>query len=68
MCVLQRGHSGYGCEMKSTLCYYDSRKDGLFVMSWARMQRVRRGSVSSELLMYGGSLRSICYCLLWLDA
>ena len=31
MCVrvLQRGHSGGGCDLASTLCYYD-----LFVLSW----------------------------------
>ena len=32
----------------STLCKYDLRKGDLFVLSWAR---VRRGSLSSELLM-----------------
>ena len=28
-------------------------------MSWARVRRVRRGSLSSELLMCGGGVRSI---------
>ena len=28
-------------------------------MSWARVQRVRRGSISSALLMYGGGVRII---------
>ena len=32
---------------------YDLRKGDLFIRSWARGRRVRRGSVSSELLMYG---------------
>ena len=47
MCVLQRGHSGDGCDLASTLCKYDLRK-GLF---WERVRRVRRRSISSELLM-----------------
>ena len=50
--------------MASTLCKYDLRKGDLFVLSWARVRRVRRGSISSELLMYGGGVHSI----LWLDA
>ena len=28
-------------------------------MSWARVQQVRRGNLSSELLVCGGSVRSI---------
>ena len=44
--VLQRGHSGDGCVLASTLCKYD-----LFVL--------RRGSISSELPMCGGGVRSI---------
>ena len=61
MCVwmLQRGHSGDGCVLASTLCKYDLRKGDLFVLSWARVRRVRRGSLSSELLMCGGGVRSI---------
>ena len=51
MWVLQRGHSGDGCDLPLTLCKYDLRKGDLFVLSWARVQRVRRGSISSELLM-----------------
>ena len=47
---------------------YDLRKGDLFVLSWARVRRVRRGSISSELLVCGGGVRRICYCLLWLDA
>ena len=39
--VLQRGHSGDGCDLASTLCKYDSRKGDLFVLSWARVRRVR---------------------------
>ena len=54
--MLQRGHSGDGCVLASTLCKYDLRKGDLFVLSWAR---VRRGSISSELLVCGGGVRSI---------
>ena len=57
--VLQRGHSGDGCDLASTLCKYDLRKGDLFVLSWARVRRVRRGSISSELIMCGGGVRSI---------
>ena len=45
--------------MASTLCKYDLRKGDLFVPSWARVQQVRRGSMSSELLMCGGGVRII---------
>ena len=57
--VLQRGHSGDGCDLASTLCKYDSMKGDLFILSWARVRRVRRGSLSSELLMCGGGVCSI---------
>ena len=49
--VLQRGHSGDGCDLVLTLCKYDLRKGDLFILRWARVRRVRRGSLSSELLM-----------------
>ena len=45
--------------LASTLCKYDLRKGDLFVLSWARVRRVRRGSISSELLVCGGGARSI---------
>ena len=45
--MLHRGHSGDGCDLASTLCKYDLRKGDLFVLSWARVRRVRRGSISS---------------------
>ena len=32
MRVLQRGHSGDGCVLASTLCKYDLRKGDLFVL------------------------------------
>ena len=54
--VLQRGHSGDGCDFASTLCKYNLRKGGVFVLSWARVRRVRRGR---ELLMCGGGVCSI---------
>ena len=57
--MLQRGHSGDGCVLASILCKYDLRKGDLFVLSWARVRRVSRGSLSSELLVCGGGVRSI---------
>ena len=58
-CVLQRGKSDDGCDLASTLCKYELRKGDLFVLSLARVRRVRRGSISSELLMCGVGVRSI---------
>ena len=40
--VLQKGHSGGGCDLTSTLCKYDLRKGDLFVLSWLSVRRVRR--------------------------
>ena len=57
--MLQRVHSGDGCDLASTLCTYDSRKGDLFVLSWAMVRQVRRRGISSELLMCGGGVRSI---------
>ena len=57
--MLQRGNSGDGCVLASTLCKYDLRKVDLFVLSWARVRRMKRGSFSSELLTCGGGVRSI---------
>ena len=48
--MLQKGHNGSGCDLASTLCKYDLRKGNLFVMSLARVRRVRWRSISSELL------------------
>ena len=61
MCVVYvtKGHSGDGCDLASTLCKYDLMKDDLFVLSWERVRQVRRGSISSELLMCGGGVHSI---------
>ena len=55
----QRGHSGDGCDVVSALSIYDLRKGDLFVLSWARVRRVRRGHISSELLMCDGAVCSI---------
>ena len=49
----------YGCDLASTLCRYDLRNGDLFVLSWARVRRVRRGSRSAELQICGGGVRSI---------
>ena len=51
--VLQWGHTGDGCGVALTLCKYDFRKGNIFVPSWAMVREVRRGSISSELLMCG---------------
>ena len=40
---------------------YDLRKGDLFVLGWARVRRVRRGSLSSELLVCGGGVCSILF-------
>ena len=57
--VLQRVHSGDGCDLASTLCKYDLRNCDLFVLSWTRVRRVRRGSIPSEMLMCGVGVLSI---------
>ena len=36
--MLQRGHSGDGCDLGSTLCKYELRKGDLFVLCWARSE------------------------------
>ena len=51
MRVLQGRHSSDGCDLSPTLCKYDSRKGALLVLCWARVQRVKRGIISSELLI-----------------
>ena len=65
--VLQQGQSGDGYDLSSTLCKYDFRKGDLLVLSWARVRRVKWVSIPSELIMCGGGVRSIFYCLFWLD-
>ena len=56
--MLQR-RIGDGCVLASTLCKYTLRKGELIVLSWARVRRVRRRNISSELLMCAGCVRSI---------
>ena len=53
------GHSGDGCDLASNLCKYDLRKGDLFVLSWDMVRSVGRGSMSSELIMCVGGVRSI---------
>ena len=55
VCVLQWEHSGEDL----ALCKYDLRKGDLFVLSWAMVRRVRRGIISSALLMCGGGVRGL---------
>ena len=57
--MLQRGHSGDGCDLASTFCKYDLMKGDLFVLIWTRVRGVRWGSISSELIMCGGGVGSI---------
>ena len=66
--MLQRGHSGDGCVLASTLCKHDLRKGDLFVLSWARVQRVRREVSLQSCLCVVEVCAVFCYCLLWLDA
>ena len=60
MCVVcvsvTKGDSGNGCDVASTLCRYDLRRDNVFVLSWAR---VWRGSITPELLMCSGGVHNI---------
>ena len=57
--MLQKAHSGDGCDLAWTLCKYDLRMGDFFVLSWARVRPVRQGSIYLELLMCGGGVRSI---------
>ena len=43
--VLQREHSGDGWLTSSILFKYERSRGHLFVLSWARIRRVARGSV-----------------------
>ena len=61
--MLQRGHSGDVCDLVLTLCMYDLRKSDLFVLGLVSV-RVRRGSISTELLVCGGGVRNIFLLLL----
>ena len=44
------------CDLVSTLCKYDLRKGDSSLLSWARVRRLRRANISSELLMCGGDV------------
>jgi hypothetical protein len=52
-CVLQRGQSGDGLFVASTLCRYERRSGDLFVLSWARVRRCALGSAASVVFMVG---------------
>ena len=52
--MLLRGHSGDGCVLA-----YDFMKGDLVILSWVRVRRVRRRSITSELLMCGRGVRII---------
>ena len=45
--------------LASTLCKYTLRKGDLSVLTWAKVRRVRRESISSEQLMCDGGVHSI---------
>ena len=45
VCVEVIEGSGDGCILASTLRKYDLRKGDLFVLSWARVRQMRRGSI-----------------------
>ena len=50
LCVtVPEGYSGDGCVLASTLGKYTLRKGDLFVLSLARLRRVRQESISSEV-------------------
>ena len=38
----------YGCDLASTLCKYDLRYGDLFVLSWARVRRVRQHGYKTQ--------------------
>ena len=46
--VLQRGHSVDACLTSYSLFKYERSRGHLFVLSWASVRRVARGSVVSE--------------------
>ena len=51
---LKRGHIGDVCDLASTSCKYDLRKGDLFVLRWARVRRVRRGSLFRAVNVWYG--------------
>ena len=65
--MLQKGHSGDGCVLASTLCKYDLRKGALFVLSCATIEAGKYLFRAANACVV-----EVCavfyYCLLWLDA
>ena len=59
---LQRGHSGDGCLTSSILFKYERGMGHLFVLSWAKVRRVARGSVVSELCTVSGMVFVTLLC------
>ena len=59
VCRVCECHRGGIVVIWHRLFTYDLRKGDLFVLGWARVRRVRRGSISSELIICGGGVRSI---------
>ena len=55
--VLHEVYNDVGCDLASTLCKYDLRKGDVFALE--RVRRVMRKSISSEMVMCGGGVRSI---------
>ena len=63
--MLQSGHSGDGCVLASTLCKYDLRKGDLFVLSWARVRRVKRGSIDNRCMYMAHVCFYVCVVTVW---
>ena len=66
--MLQRGNSGGGCDLASTLCKYYLKMGDLFVLSWARVRRVRREISLQSCQRVVEVCVVFCYCLLRLVA
>ena len=68
--MLQRGHSGDGCVLASTLCKYDLRKGDLFVLSCARVRRVTVSFCLPHPVAVSAFMicRGLCACteMLWM--
>ena len=60
--VLRRGHSGDGCLTSSILVKYEGSRGHLFVLSWAMVRRVARGSVVSESCTLSGMVFVTMFC------
>ena len=59
---LQRGHSGDGCLTLSILFIYERSRGQLFVLGWAMVLRVARGSVISEWCTMSGMVFVTLLC------